>query len=123
MTIAILRRLDVRAANGVPFRVVYIPVGETSPNFPTVVVANVTHLTGIDGDLVEFYDLRYPHTPDGQFVSRYYVDTLLRDIRGHELDLDGGIDDWTVDADTMRVVLGWLRNQRLLCHLPTPTSP
>ena len=52
--------------------------------------------------LVEFFDSRYPHTPKGQFVSRYYVKTLL----GHEgfygsrltdgLCLHGGVPEWTI---------------------------
>jgi len=47
--------------------------------------------------LAEFYDSTYPHTEHGQFVSRYYVDTLLE----HEgaLCLDGGnAEDWTLSA-------------------------
>ena len=111
---AIIHRLDVRAANGIPFRVVYVPPGQESLNFP--------RLAADERDLVEFYDLRHPHTPDGQFVSRYYVDTLMEGrTLDYGLDLDGGIEDWTIDARTMRVVLGWLRSQRLLCHLPAAT--
>ena len=27
--------------------------------------------------LVEFFDKRFPHTPNGQFVSRYYLETIM----------------------------------------------
>ena len=56
--------------------------------------------------LVEFYDSRFEFdkVSDGikaQFVSRYYLSTLL----GHgprALNLDGGIPVWTANATTMR---------------------
>ena len=66
-------------------------------------------LTHEDNDpLIEFYDDRYPHTQHGQFVARYGIDVLLGlDVWiGHKiglsergLDLDGGIDDWSLDAN------------------------
>ena len=31
-----------------------------------------------DRPMVEFYDSKYPHTQYGQFVSRYYVSTILK---------------------------------------------
>jgi hypothetical protein len=52
-----------------------------------------------DGDLVAFYDTRYEHTPLGQFVSRYYVDTILKGTAG--LCLDGGVPEWTISAAGM----------------------
>ena len=58
--------------------------------------------------LVEFYDRRFAgHTfPDeGQFVSRYYVSTLLK-RRGGRLHLDGGIEAWCISADGMREAMG-----------------
>lgn len=57
--------------------------------------------------LVEFYDARYNHTPFGQFVSRYYMDTLLKTKEG--LNLDGGIPDWQVDKENMDKVRDWLK--------------
>jgi hypothetical protein len=58
--------------------------------------------------MVEFYDTRYPHTQYGQFVSRYYVDTLLeRDTGG--LCLDGGVPSWTVSAEDMATVRNFLK--------------
>jgi hypothetical protein len=66
-----------------------------------------------DKPLVEFYDARYPHTEFGQFVSRYYVETILGDDgdgpKNCGLNLDGGIPDWTVSAKDMDTVRGWLK--------------
>ena len=69
---------------------------------------------GLDGCLthddarpmIEFYDARYPHTKQGQFVARYYVSTLREHIeRGpHGLCLYGGAPDWNIDAAGMRTV-------------------
>lgn len=74
--------------------------------------------------LVEFYDLSHTAKfgPRGQFVSRYYVSTLLgRDEyvcnKGMEaemgigLNLEGGVAAWSIDADAMDVVRSWLDNQ------------
>ena len=66
-----------------------------------------------DKPLVEFYDTRYPHTEFGQFVSRYYVETILgEDGYGSEeggLNLDGGIPEWTVSAKDMETVRNFLK--------------
>lgn len=63
--------------------------------------------------LVEFYDTRYAHTDLGQFVSRYYVETLLRDPRDQTgLNLDGGVPSWFIHADAMKKVYAWLRAQK-----------
>ena len=72
----------------------------------------LTH--GEDKPLVEFYDSRYPHTEYGQFVSRYYVCTLLETSEGHGnrgLCLDGGVPSWTVSAEDMDTVREYLREQ------------
>ena len=58
--------------------------------------------------LVEFYDARYPHTELGQFVSRYYLTTLLDKNKDVGLDLDGGIPDWKIQAKEMNEVIEWL---------------
>lgn len=68
-----------------------------------------------DEPLVEFYDTRYPHTEYGQFVSRYYVSTLLSDKgngpKNTGLCLDGGVPSWTVSAKDMDTVRAYLREQ------------
>jgi len=61
-----------------------------------------------DAPMIEFYDPRYQHTSHGQFVSRYYVSTILeRDTGG--LCLDGGVPDWCVSANDMVEIRAWLR--------------
>lgn len=65
-----------------------------------------------DGDkpMVEFYDARYPHTEFGQFVSRYYVETILGDgNKKTGLNLDGGVPEWTVSAEDMATVRSFLK--------------
>jgi hypothetical protein len=100
------RVLDVTAANGTTFAVVFIPEGTQNP---------VNDFRKADkGALVEFFDARFPSFgPFGQFVSGYYADTILgRDGYGHSegyaLSLDGGISAWTVDAATMATVRDWV---------------
>lgn len=56
---------------------------------------------------VEFYDTRYMHGVFGQFVSRYYADTILAGDSG--LDLEASVPDWKIDADSMRYVRAWVR--------------
>lgn len=55
---------------------------------------------------VEFYDSRYPHTPLGQFVSRYFVDDIIDGTTG--LDLMGYEPSWKIDAAAMSIVRSWL---------------
>jgi hypothetical protein len=86
--------LKVTAANGVPFTVVYEP----------------------EGRLVTFYDSRHMQTEHGQKVSQYRVGDILSVTGG--LNLYGGEPDWTVDADTMVTIVGWLRG----VDLPLVTS-
>ena len=59
--------------------------------------------------MIEFYDPRYQHTPIGQFVSRYYVKTLLKDDSNYNLSLDGGEPEWTVQAVDLMEIKTWLR--------------
>jgi hypothetical protein len=54
--------------------------------------------------LVEFYDTRYNPSDfmgRGQFVSRYYVDTILGSDYPGGLCLDGGVPEWTVGPAAM----------------------
>ncbi len=87
---------------------------------------------GLDGCLtwtalkpgVEFYDLthtREPFGPGGQFVSRYYVETLLdskarqngrREVCG--LNLHGGESAWQIDAATMGVIYRYLAHMTVV---------
>jgi len=97
--------LQITAANGVPFTVRIIRKGDRyGLNFGLVCG---------DKPLVEFYDRRYMHTEHGQFVSRYYVSTLLHANHGPKgaLCLQGDVPEWTVDAASMASVLDWVREQ------------
>jgi len=98
-----IKLLDVQGVTGVPIRVVIIPVKEASPNFP--------HVKREDEDLIEFYDRRYQHTPDGQFITRYFTSTLLETQAGIPvggLDLYGGESAWKIDGRTMKTVRDWI---------------
>lgn len=59
-----------------------------------------------DRPLVEFYDDRYKHGFGmyGQFVSRYYADTLLKHSTLFGIDLEGSIADWEISADNVKLV-------------------
>lgn len=74
-----------------------------------------------DDALVEFYDPKYTKGfgPDGQFVSRYYIYTLLGHHPGRVgLQLDG---DWSISPkgvqEVQRYLRGYLYEQSLLERL------
>lgn len=70
-----------------------------------------------DDPLIEFYDRRYPHTPYGQFISRYYARTLAHS-NGGSLWLDMGIEDWLIDGEA------WSTTQHLARSVTThPDTP
>lgn len=60
--------------------------------------------------MVEFWDM-FTFPDEGQFVSRYYVDTILEDdgdgVSG--LNLDNGEPVWSIDASTMLEVVNFLK--------------
>ena len=73
-----------------------------------------------DQNLVSFYDTRYNHTQYGQFVGRYYASTLLgldgwssrgSSIRDRGLNLHGGIDDWSINADNANHVVDFIERE------------
>ena len=67
-------------------------------------------LTNDKAPLVEFYDGRYMYTPFGQFVSRYYISTILKgNLDSTGLCLDGGVPEWQVSADDMKQVITFLK--------------
>ena len=72
----------------------------------------------LDGDGVEFYDT---HNSDDrtewQFVSRYYLDTLLKHPRDRGLDLHGGVPKWTIDAPAMEAVIAMLERETIFCKM------
>ena len=61
--------------------------------------------------LLEFYDARHESTPFGQFVSRYFVTTLLDGAArriAEGLQLDGSSIDRRISAAAMGRVLAWV---------------
>jgi hypothetical protein len=67
-------------------------------------------LTNDKAPMVEFYDSRYPHTEYGQFVSRYYISTILSDKEYPTgLCLDGRVPAWNVSAEDMAQVITFLK--------------
>ncbi len=58
---------------------------------------------------VEFYDTRHEHTDLGQFVSRYFLDTLTRGEGG--LNLYGGVPRRNINEPCMNRIRDWLRRQ------------
>lgn len=82
--------------SGVAFRAIYVQ--QTSD-------------PGFAGSLVRFFDTRFPVEQCGQYVSSYYVSTLLDDYAAlceRGLCLDGRVSNWSIDPASMRSVLDWL---------------
>jgi len=52
--------------------------------------------------LIEFYDARYKHDKHGQFISRYYLKTLLEGEAG--ILLEGSVQEWFIDNAAMEIV-------------------
>jgi hypothetical protein len=98
----------ISASNGVPFNMRLVRKGDTYGRDLCL-----TH--DKDDALVEFYDARYRFEGErgaefGQFVSRYYLSTLCKSKNKGGLNLDGGVDAWTIDADGMALAYAILRN-------------
>ena len=62
--------------------------------------------------LVEFYDGRYIENFGilGQFVSRYYVETILEG-NNTGLNLHGGVESWSIGHEGMKEVRDFLRHE------------
>ena len=64
--------------------------------------------------LIEFYDASQdPEAfgPRGQFVSRYYLTTLLEHTPGTGLGLEGSVPVWSIDADELDALIAVLRQE------------
>ncbi len=59
--------------------------------------------------LVEFYDTRHEHTDLGQFVTRYFLGTLIDGEGG--LNPQGGVPTWSINEPCMNRIRDWLRRQ------------
>lgn len=60
---------------------------------------------------VEVYDATYNFTQYGQFVSRYYLSTLLEgNSRTTGINLHGGEPVWNIDSKNWNIVIKWLES-------------
>ncbi len=73
--------------------------------------------------LVEFYDTRHPETDLGQFVSRYYLSTLLERALTDGLCLQGGVPSWSVSGEAMHEVQRWLKAYAMRLTVCSRASP
>jgi hypothetical protein len=59
-----------------------------------------------DEVLIEFWDASYSsHGPLGQFVARYKAETLRTRDQAYDLNLDGGVPEWWINATPLREAL------------------
>lgn len=65
-----------------------------------------------ESPLIEFFDLRYPHSRinenmSGQFISRYTMDVFNKVNTG--IFLDSGSIDWSLTRDSVKLVQDWVQ--------------
>lgn len=101
-----LNILQVVNNSGIPFNVRFLKKGEKYGRSNKLIHQE-------EEPLVEFYDARYI-SPEfgmfGQFISRYYVSTLLKDEEDYALILDGGVKDWVLSSENVKQVKQWLNS-------------
>lgn len=99
------------AANGVPFLMRFVRKGDGYGR-------NQAATHDKDRPLIEFYDARYRFEGErggeyGQFISRYYADTLLSGSAENGLNLEGSVADWSIDATAyllaLQIIEHWTR--------------
>jgi hypothetical protein len=88
-------------SNGIPFRSRIVEQGDKYGLNDSLVNMNAD-------PVIEFYDRRYNHSENGQFVSRYSMITLLEHEKDNGLCLQGGVPDWNITADSMFAIVSWL---------------
>lgn len=90
---------------------------------------NDCQLYGHGLPLVEFYDVSQDPAkfPEGQFITRYYMSTLLgMDYVAYSIGdmfalvLDGGVPDWTISGDDLQQVHSHLCSARSFIENETP---
>jgi hypothetical protein len=91
-------RIDVLADNGIRFRAVLAP-------------AKRDH-KGEHTGLIEFFDMRHPHTPDGQFTGmactvQGEMGLLDRVPWSRPMLLSSTSENWRIDGQSMFVVREW----------------
>jgi hypothetical protein len=103
--------LTLHASNGRTFRTRLVRIGEHYGLHDCL--THGAKPTDRSEPLIEFYDARYADAPGfgprGQFITRYYVSTLLDTTPGVALMLHGGEPEWTVDPANMARVRDYLQ--------------
>lgn len=90
-------------SSGIPFRTVIIEQGDKYG------LNNV--LTNNNRDpIIQFFDRRFNHSENGQFISSYYMHTLLNHNPNNGLCLQGGVLDWNISMTGMALVVNWLED-------------
>lgn len=89
-----------RPSSGVTFNVIWVPTGGR--------YGREGCLVNRGAPMVEFYDARHPHTEHGQFVTRYFADSLA-ECTGTGLCLDGGCASWSIDKHSRCLVSAAVR--------------
>lgn len=101
----------VYSEKGVPFKVVIVAKGRFYGVIKSAPLDGSFIRAFVAGDhMVEFYDMRYDQDRQhhGQFVTRYYIKTILDGHPDQGLDLDGGVPEWTIPALARAKVQGYL---------------
>ena len=84
--------LKIVTSNGVPFNVLFRKDG------------------GKYGDVVEFYDARYPQFDElGEYVSSYYAFSILDSKEEYGVNLVPYVDDWFIDGKNMGKIRKWIQ--------------
>jgi hypothetical protein len=102
--------LQIVNEKGIPFNVRLIKKGDK--------YGRSNRLTHDEEEpLVEFYDARYINTDFGQlgqFVSRYYLSTIMEHEEDCGLILEGGVADWVISAENVEQVKQWLNDLKVV---------
>ncbi len=102
------KTFEFTGASGVPFCARMVKKGQGYGRWDGEKWA-MTHAG--ERPMVEFYDRRHSHSPNGQFVSRYYLETVEEaESRGSGLLLDTGSSDWHLSGADLSSALGALKS-------------
>lgn len=64
---------------------------------------------------IEFYDVTYAgdgFDEVGQFVSRYYISSILE--HSGTLCLNGDVSEWSIDGDNMQKIIIWIKSKNII---------
>jgi hypothetical protein len=105
--------LQVTTLTGVPFNVRMVFPGDAYGLNDCLTYDPSDKPWSKPGDpLVEFYDARQDPArfgPRGQFVSRYYLSTLLEGDPARGLNLQGGVPSWSLDGQALTRAVEWAK--------------